>query len=232
MATSTASTVERASARDRILAAANQLFYREGIHTVGVDRIIDEAGVAKASLYSSFKGGKAELVRAYLEGRRESLMATITAAIARHDEPRERLLAVFEAQGEIAARPGYNGCAFAAATSEAHGEGVDEVVQAHRTWMRTTLVTLATEAGASDPDALAGQLQMLYDGATTSAKMDGDLAAASRAAAIAGQLIDVAVASRQALSGSGWPGRYGRTGEAAERRVAQRIGAFVGTRIL
>jgi hypothetical protein len=135
-------------------------------------------------------------------------MATIEAAIARHDDPRERVLAVFEAQGEIAARPGYNGCAFAAATSEAHEEGVDEVVRAHRAWMRSTLVTLAAEAGASDPDALAGQLQMLYDGATTSAKMDGDLAASGRAAAIAGQLVDVARA----------PAPRRRTGAGQSRR--------------
>src|SRR5262245_38929851 len=61
----------RPSARKRILAAANELFYEEGIHSVGIDRVIERAGVAKASLYNTF-GSKDELVRAYLEGRQAS----------------------------------------------------------------------------------------------------------------------------------------------------------------
>lgn len=195
MASSTASSPKRETARDRILAAANDLFYREGIHTVGVDRIIDEAGVAKASLYSSFKGGKAELVRAYLERRRENLMASITAAIDRHDDPRGRLLAIFEAQAEIAARPTYNGCAFVAATAEAHEEGIDEVAQAQRAWVRATLTRLATEAGADDPGALAEQLQLLYDGATMAAHQDRDRGAAIRASEIAAVLVERALGS-------------------------------------
>ena len=58
----------RASARERLLAAANELFYNEGVHTVGIDRVIEQAGVAKASLYNTF-GSKDELIRAYLESR-------------------------------------------------------------------------------------------------------------------------------------------------------------------
>ena len=61
----------RPSARERLLAAANELFYNEGVHTVGIDRVIDQAGVAKASLYNTF-GSKDELVRAYLETRHAS----------------------------------------------------------------------------------------------------------------------------------------------------------------
>ena len=60
--------VATASARDRLLAAADELFYEEGIHTVGIDRIIEKAGVAKATLYSVF-GSKEELIRAYLAAR-------------------------------------------------------------------------------------------------------------------------------------------------------------------
>ena len=68
----------RPSARERLLAAANELFYNEGVHTVGIDRVIEQAGVAKASLYNTF-GSKDELVRAYLEGRH--------ASIAERDHP-------------------------------------------------------------------------------------------------------------------------------------------------
>ena len=59
------------SAQDRLLAAANELFYEEGVHAVGIERVIERAGVAKASLYSTF-GSKEELVRAYLQQRADA----------------------------------------------------------------------------------------------------------------------------------------------------------------
>ena len=84
------------SPRERLLAAANELFYAEGVHTVGIDRVIDRAGVAKASLYNTF-GSKDELVKAYLEGRHAASAARISRHMERYDSPRDRLLAVFEA---------------------------------------------------------------------------------------------------------------------------------------
>src|SRR5438067_13059734 len=105
---------DRRSARERLLAAAVELFYAEGIHTVGIDRIIEQAGVAKASLYNTF-GSKDELVRAYLQTRHDSVTRRIMAAVERYGTPRERLLAVFEGQGELYVQPGYRGCAFARA---------------------------------------------------------------------------------------------------------------------
>src|SRR5256886_11944205 len=90
----------RISARDRLLAAADELFYAEGVHVVGIDRIVERAGVAKASLYSTF-GSKDELVRAYLENhfrRRQSRVARVLAA---YDTPRERLLGVFAEVEEL-----------------------------------------------------------------------------------------------------------------------------------
>src|SRR6266478_5661766 len=94
----------RPSARERLLAAANELFYDEGVHTVGVDRVIERAGVAKASLYNTF-GSKDELVRAYLEGRHARTSARITRYLERYSDPRDRLLGVFEAQGELFTEP-------------------------------------------------------------------------------------------------------------------------------
>src|SRR5579872_2327563 len=87
----------RPSARERLLAAANELFYDEGVHTVGIDRVIERAGVTKASLYNTF-GSKDELVRAYLEGRHARIAARITRYLERYSDPRDRLLGVFEAQ--------------------------------------------------------------------------------------------------------------------------------------
>src|ERR1700746_474555 len=107
----------RPSARERLLAAANELFYNEGVHTVGIDRIIEQAGVAKASLYNTF-GSKDELVRAYLETRYASVTQRITQAVERYDTPRERLLAVFEGQSELFGQPDYRCCALARDSAE------------------------------------------------------------------------------------------------------------------
>jgi AcrR family transcriptional regulator len=182
----------RVPARDRILAVASNLFYKEGIHSVGIDRIIEEAGVAKASLYNSFRN-KDDLVGAYLEGRRQRVTSRIEAAIAEHSDPRDRLLAVFDAESAIIADSPYNGCAFSSATSESHSTSVDEATAAYRSWYRHLFTELAEAAGAGDPPRLARQLQLLYDGASQSARMDGDETAAQNARAAAEDLLDAAI---------------------------------------
>src|ERR1043165_8845319 len=107
----------RASARERLLAAADELFYKEGVRTVGIDRVIEHAGVAKASLYTSF-GSKEELVRAYLQLRVEGRVRRITQRIATVEDPRARILGVFDVLAEAVADPSYRGCAFINASAE------------------------------------------------------------------------------------------------------------------
>ena len=179
------------SARERLLAAANELFYDEGVHTVGIDRVIERAGVAKASLYNSF-GSKDELVRAYLEGRHERVASRITAYLERYSDPRERLLGVFEAQGELFAEQGYRGCAFVSASAESPGEAVSSASDNYRGWVRGLLTSLAREAGAPEPEKLARQLHMVYDGASLSARMDRDPSSSVAARAAAETLLDAA----------------------------------------
>src|SRR5260370_22840648 len=84
----------RVSARDRLLAAADELFYAEGVHVVGVDRLVERAGATKASLYNTF-GSKDELVRAYLENHFHRRQAPVAHILAAHRPPRRRLLALF-----------------------------------------------------------------------------------------------------------------------------------------
>ena len=169
----------RPSARERLLAAANELFYNEGVHTVGIDRVIERAGVAKASLYNTF-GSKDELVRAYLEARHASVTERIMRAVERYATPRERLLAVFEGQGELFAQPDYRGCAFARASAESRpGDLAEQAAEAYRRWVRALLTRLAAQAGVPEPEVLARQLHLLYDGSGTSARMDHDPAAAT-----------------------------------------------------
>ena len=188
----------RPSARERLLAAANELFYDEGVHSVGIDRIIEQAGVAKASLYNTF-GSKDELIRAYLEARHANLAARITRSLERYDTPRERLLGVFEAQGELFTEPDYHGCAFVRASAESHpGDLVEQAADAYRGWVRALFADLAEQAGVPDPQALARQLHLLYDGSGLSARMDRDPSSAAAARAAAAALLDAALGPGQA----------------------------------
>jgi AcrR family transcriptional regulator len=102
-----------------LLAAADELFYENGINTVGIDRIIERAGVAKASLYDCF-GSKDELVRAYLKRRSLLRQARIEERLARCDSPRDKILGIFDLQAEYWSQPGYRGCAFVRAGADAN----------------------------------------------------------------------------------------------------------------
>lgn len=180
------------SARERLLTAANELFYDEGVQTVGIDRVIARAGVAKASLYNTF-GSKEALVEAYLLGRHRTTAERLTRGLERFDTPRERLLGVFTVQGELFSSPGFRGCAFASATAECRAGGVvEQAADGYRSWLRCLFTGLAAGAGAADPAALAHQLHLLYDGAALSARMDRDPAAAHAARTAAVALLDAA----------------------------------------
>jgi AcrR family transcriptional regulator len=194
----TKSAADRLTARERLLAAANELFYEEGVHTVGIDRVIERAGVAKATLYSAY-GSKDELIRAYLEGRHQSRRARIARALEQSRTPRERLLAIFDVLGDAFAQPNYHGCAFVNASAEARpGSPIDQAVTEYRSWLRALLVELAADAGAAQPERLARQLHLLYDGAAVSAQIDHDPEAAVPARDAAVALMDAALSSSAA----------------------------------
>ena len=173
--------------RERLLEAASELFYAEGIQSVGIDRVIERAGVAKASLYSTF-GSKEELVCAYLGARHEQTLAQLRSAAAATEDPIERILAVFDAQARLFHAPGFHGCAFTAAAAEARPGGrVNATAESYRHDIHTLFTELAEAAGAPDPALLASQLQLIYDGGGLAANMDRnpDIATPARAAASA-----------------------------------------------
>ena len=190
---STQSKAIKSSPRERLLQAAGELFYAEGVQSVGIDRVIERAGVAKASLYSTF-GSKEQLVCAYLEDRHTQVLGRLRAAVDVVEDPVERILAVFDAQAQLFLRPGYRGCAFIAAAAEAPAGGrVDEAAESYRRDVRALFTELAAAAGALDPVFLASQLQLIYDGGGLAAKMDKDATIAASARAAAAVLITAAV---------------------------------------
>ena len=181
---------EKRSARERLLAAAEELFYGEGINTVGIDRIIERAGVAKASLYDCF-GSKEELIRSYLHARHEARRQRITEGLKRFGTPREKLLGVFDIQGEAFRAQSYRGCPFVRASAEVKPESAGRVVcDESREWMRSLFADLAREARARDPALLADKFLLLYDGAAVAAQMDASKASIANAKAVARLLLE------------------------------------------
>jgi AcrR family transcriptional regulator len=187
------SSQDRRPARERLLAAADELFYEEGFNLVGIDRVIERAGVAKASLYDCF-GSKEELIRSYLQQRHEARQARMRERVARYATPREKILAVFDSMAEAAAKPDFRGCAFARASAEARpGSSVKAMCDESRAWNLALFADLAQQAGAADPDRVAQQLRLLYDGAMVSAHVDTSSTAVAAARAMAEMVLDQAI---------------------------------------
>lgn len=186
-------TARRTSARERLLAAADELFYENGINLVGIDRVIEHAGVAKASLYDCF-GSKEELIRAYLKRRADRREARIVQRLAGLPTPQEKILGVFDALAEVVNRTDYRGCVFQRASAEA---GMSSVIKGTcdepRAWLRSLFTDLAQQAKAADPELLGRQLVFLYDGAALAASVDGDRNAPQAARVLAAQMIPASI---------------------------------------
>jgi AcrR family transcriptional regulator len=180
----------RPAARERILEAASRLFLRDGFRAVGVDTIIAEAGVAKMTLYAHFPS-KDDLIVTYLERANEQFWQWLEGASADLDDPRAKLVAMFEAVGQLASSPQCLGCTFqgtAAEFPDPQHPG-HRVALAHKQAVRSRLRTLAGAAGLRAPEELADQLLLLMDGAWVAARMFGPHNPAWQVAAAAGALI-------------------------------------------
>ncbi|MCT9819556.1 TetR/AcrR family transcriptional regulator [Microbacterium sp. W1N] len=161
------------SARARLLDAATTLFYGEGIRAVGVDRIIEAAGVTRATMYKQF-AGKEGLVLAYLEGEDAQLRAVFAAASGAEQAPEALLELVVEGIAADIRDRHTRGCPFINAAAEYPDEGpVRALIAEHREWFRGTLEQLATAAGLTAPGEVAASLVLLRDAALVGGYLDG-----------------------------------------------------------
>jgi AcrR family transcriptional regulator len=153
-------------ARERLLAAAAELFYEQGIAATGVDAVLARAGVSPSTLYAHFPG-KDALVAAYLEERHQVWVETWDEVLAELTDPVERLLSVFDAVALYRAREGSRrGCAFLAAATELPvGHPGQRWLEADSRLLADRLRELAVAAGIEDADEVAAGLLLLYDGA-------------------------------------------------------------------
>ncbi|MGC5022539.1 TetR/AcrR family transcriptional regulator [Micromonospora sp. DT47] len=193
----------RQCARDRILDTAFRLFYAHGPRGVGVDTVIAESGVAKATLYKHFPR-KDDLVLAYLDRVDQAWFGALRAAArTAGDEPREQLVGMFDALASACRREGYHGCAFINTAAEsAPDSAVHARTVEHKNVVRAWVTDLARRAGAADPDRLARQLTLLLDGGLAAGVLDADPSAPAEARAAAEALVAAACPPRR-LTGYG-----------------------------
>jgi len=169
-----------AGPRDRLLETARRLFYAEGIHTVGVDRLVTEAEVTRATFYRHFPTKEA-LVEAYLRATDADLRHAVDDALTT-DDPQRALRALLDLIGHTTNAPGFRGCHFINAAAEypdaAHPVRI--AISGHRAWFQHTVTELAAQLGHPDPAEAGQMLVLLHDGALAAAQLD-DPAAVRRA---------------------------------------------------
>ncbi|MFI6578715.1 TetR/AcrR family transcriptional regulator [Nocardiopsis sp. NPDC050513] len=185
-------TNRRTPVRERLLETADRLFYGEGIHAVGIDRIIAESRVAKSTMYVHFRT-KEDLVEAYLRRRHAAIADHVQATLdQRTDGYRERVLAVYDALEGSLCSTDWRGCPFTNAAAEypAH-EGIRSAVRDWRDWLHSLFDRLL--GPRAEKEYLVPALIQLVDGSMTAAHLDRDTGATSVARRVAATLLDTAV---------------------------------------
>ena len=170
----------KVSTRERIIEAATELFYAQGLRAVSADKIIERVGITKVTFYRHFRT-KDDLVVAYLERRAERERTDVAATLARADGDVDEAIRLFaEAIGALSCAPGFRGCPFinAAAEYTEPDHPVRQTVAAHRRWFKAVLEEMITPLGLGDPTSTADQLVLLRDGAMVSGYL-GDPATVS-----------------------------------------------------
>jgi AcrR family transcriptional regulator len=184
----------KGDAKDAVLQTAERLFYAEGYRAVGVDRVIAESGVAKATFYRHFPS-KDELLLAVLEGRDARLSAELERrACELTVHASERPLALFDALADWMSEPSFRGCAFLNSMIEVADPAhpVHAAAHRHKSNLARLFRRFLAEAGVARAEELAEQLVLLLDGAIVTALREGGSGAAGRARAIARLLVQSA----------------------------------------
>ncbi|MDT2006611.1 TetR family transcriptional regulator [Rhodococcus opacus] len=190
-------TAKKVPPRDRLLAAADDLFFKEGIRAVGINRVLEEARTPIMTLYRNF-GSKDGLAAAYLERRGERVREEVIGEVGRRaSSPREAILMTFDIVLEGLEKGDFRGCPFINATVEmaSPDHEVTKIAQRIKGAGRAYFAELAAEMGVPDPVGLAIQLTVLLDGATASAVLFRDSSGADNARAAAETLLDAAMAA-------------------------------------
>jgi AcrR family transcriptional regulator len=189
-------TAEATPSRERLIAAASDLFYRQGVQRSGVDDIVAAAGLTKPTLYSHFRS-KDELVEAVLERRFANRRAAVEKMLARAGgTAREQLVLLFTSHEQVCRLDGFRGCPLVNCAIEMpDGAELHAVARRYKAWTRELLTSLAREAGLREPRRLARGLMLLLEGANVLAYVESD-PGAGRAAREAAETLIAAHAAK------------------------------------
>ncbi|HUF00428.1 MAG TPA: TetR/AcrR family transcriptional regulator [Anaerolineales bacterium] len=180
-----------ATPKEKLFQTAARLFYQHGYRAIGVDTIAAESGIGKMTLYRHYPS-KDYLIVAYLKAQDETFWKNFELITKDAPQPREKLVAFFEALQNYVKTPTCHGCPFINVATEYPETDYPghQVALEHKQSVRATFRQLAKEAGARKPDVLADQLFLLMDGAYMAARMFGTRNPASHLAGAARILID------------------------------------------
>jgi AcrR family transcriptional regulator len=197
MAEEAVRTRNKAKTRQRLLAAARELFYENGICATGVSAVAERAGVTKMTLYAHFPS-KDDLVAAYLEDNDRRWREFLEEKLSGYGDSRDRLLAVCDAYREYFAAREMRGCAFVNCAAEFPDpdHAARRMIRWHKAGVRERLRDLAAEAGAEDPTPLAERLFVVLEGAYVTGALEGDRGVLDRSCAFFVELVEAAVPDR------------------------------------
>ena len=175
--------------RERLMDAAGDLLYREGLHGATAERVADHAGLTKPTIYNLF-GSKEALVIEALQRRGEQIRRHIEARSAAQSTPERQLMEVLQAHADMLTSEGFHGCPLIiAAVQSPDSMETRELANAHKAWLRGLLAQFARKAGWRSPDTLAASLVMLLEGAAALSSVQPPALVAKQARAAARALI-------------------------------------------
>ncbi len=171
--------------RQRLLDAAADLFYRQGIGAVGVDLVTKAAGVSKRTLYQQF-GSKDQLVAQSLDAHGMAVLGMYLPTGGEDAPPRQQILAVFDQLGRWTASDAFRGCPFVNTATELADPGhpARQVARDYKMRLRDYFARQAGRGGADDPQRLAEQLIVIFDGVIVQAVMGTAVRADATRAAV------------------------------------------------
>jgi AcrR family transcriptional regulator len=175
--------------RERLMDAAGELFYQEGLHAITADRVAERAGLTKPTIYNIF-GSKDALVMEALGRRAEHIRHHIEHRVSLQDEPGRKLLEVLEVHAEMLTSEGFHGCPLVIAAVQApDSKHARELANQHKAWLHRLLAGLARRAGLRSPDGIAWALLLLLEGAAAMSAVQSPDVVARHARAAAKALL-------------------------------------------
>jgi len=173
--------------RERIVSAASRLFYTQGYNNTGINQVIKEASVAKASLYQYFPS-KEDLLDEYLKVAAANTNLMLEAASGKYKTPREKVLAIFDLLIQVARQTEYKGCNFLNIAAEIpdQNSSARALIKKQKTFIRSLFAGILKPAGK---EKLADELYLLFDGALVTSRVYGDVWPVKTAKKIAEKLV-------------------------------------------